>query len=78
MLGPIRELRPDDIQWQCSCDRITDAILFVVGQDSAEHLERDNIYDALGDVLGDEVTPGELKRLAGAVLGRLQAGLRKL
>jgi hypothetical protein len=72
MLGPIRELRPDDIQWQRFCDRLTDAVLFVAGQGGAGCLERENIYDALADVFGDEVTPGELERLASAVLGRLR------
>jgi hypothetical protein len=71
MLRPVRELKPDDIQWKRFCDRLTDAILFVVGQGSAEHSERENIYNALEDVFGDELTPGELERLASAVLGRL-------
>jgi acetate kinase len=68
----IRELRPGDAQWQRVCDRLADAVLFAAGQGETHQPMRQTIYDALGDVLGDNVTPDELERLADVILKALR------
>jgi len=66
----IRELRPGDAQWRRFCDRLTDAILFAVGQ-SGVHLTHQDVYEALEDVFGDAFTPDKMEHLADVVLTAL-------
>ena len=68
----IRELRPGDAQWQCICDRLTDAVLFAAGQGETRQPMRQTIYDALEDVFGDNFTPNELERLVDVILKALR------
>jgi len=67
----IRDLRPGDVQWQRFCDRLTDAVLFAAGQGRTHQSMRENIYDALEDVFGDDFGPGELERMADMILKAL-------
>src|SRR3954454_5044640 len=68
----IRELKPGDTRWQRFCDRLADAVLFAAGQGETHQPMRQTIYDALGDVFGDHVTPDELMRLADVILKALR------
>lgn len=68
----IRELKPNDTQWQRVCDRLTDAVLFAAGQGETRQPMRQTIYDALEDVFGDNFTPNELERLADVILKALR------
>ena len=68
----IRDLRPGDVQWQRFCDRLIDAILFAASQGGTHQSMRQDIYDALEDVFGDNFTPNELEHLADVILKALR------
>src|SRR4051812_35656550 len=68
----LRLVRPDDAQWQRFCDRLTNAVLFAAGQSGMRAPTRQDIYDALEDVFGDDFTPDELEHLANVILKALR------
>jgi hypothetical protein len=67
----IRDLRPGDAQWQRFCDRLSDAILFAASQGGTHQSMRQDIYDALEDVFGDDFGPDDLERMVDMILKAL-------
>src|SRR4051794_32334410 len=68
----LRLVRPDDAQWQRFWDRLTNALLFAAGQSAMRAPTRQDIYDALEDVFGDDFRPDELEHLTNVVLKALR------
>jgi len=68
----LRLVRPDDAQWQRFWDRLTNALLFAAGQSEMRAPTRQDIYDALEDVFGDDFRPDELEHLTNVVLKALR------